>query len=87
MIVEPDAYVLTGRAGNDARHPLDPPCADAPSVAVRCTRDGDRASIQVGRRIHPLTLADSEPANQRTELTGARLTRYEWTAHPTLHHR
>ncbi len=87
VVIEPDAYVIAGPAGDERRHPLDPPFTDASSVVVRCVRAGERASIQVGRSIHPLTLADSQPATQRIELTGSRLARYEWTAHPPQHHR
>lgn len=86
IVIEPDAYFLAGPVGDESRYPLDPPFADASSVAVRCIRHGDEASVQVGRRIHTLALADPQPANRRIELTGARLARYEWTAHPTPHH-
>lgn len=86
VIIEPDGYVIHGLGFEERRHPLEPPFADASSVTVRCVRAGERASIQVGRAIHSLTLADTRPATQRIELTGSRLARYEWTAHPTLHH-
>lgn len=87
LTIDRAGYTLGGSAGDGERHPFDPPFVDASSVAVRCARSGARASVQVGRRVHPLSLTAAEPGTQRIELVGARLARYEWTAHPTPHHR